>query len=179
MAETTREVADLMQDPAALATEYVAICREVGCIVRPGLALDFTKKLRARLSEAHAREGELIRMWDPATPTERQELDRMRRGWGPSSPTERERRRQNVAACAQALSIAMSDVTVAEGEDIEEEAQDRLDEAYERLSKAHDTVMAVVREIATDPVEWPDIRAAEERGRMSALLLDLSTAVEG
>lgn len=179
MTGTTREAADMMQNPAGLAAEYVAICRELGCIVRPGLALDFTKKLRTRLGEAHAREGDLIRMWDPATPTERQELDRMRRGWGPSSPTERERRRQNVAACVQALSIAMSEVTVAEDEEVEEEVQERLDTAYDRLSKAHDTVLAVLREITTDPAEWPDIRAAEERGRMSVAPLNLSTAVEG
>lgn len=90
----------------------------------------------------------------------------MRRGWGPSTPTERELRRSDVAACIRAVSIAMSDVTVSEEEtdDVPEEARDRLDEAYERLAKVHTTLVETVHRICADPKEWPDIKAAEERG---------------
>lgn len=160
----------LIANPHALAEEYIEICREVGCIVKPGVALKFAKDLRRRLGEGHAREGQLIRMWDPATPTERQELDRMRRGWGPSSPTERERRRGDVAACMQALSIAMSELTVPEDEadDVPEEAQTRLDEAYDRINKEYVKVVAILHALVDDPKEWPDIRAAEERGEARA-----------
>lgn len=146
-----------------------AICRELGCIEKPGIPLSFVQDLRRQLSKAHARNGELIRSWDPATPTERQELDRMRRGWGPSSPTERERRRQDVAACLQALSTAMTNLSVGEDEDVPEEAQDRLDLAYERVSQQHTKVVEILRVLVADPKEWPDIVAAEERGAARAL----------
>ncbi|WP_430912862.1 5' nucleotidase, NT5C type [Methylobacterium sp. sgz302541] len=152
-----------------LREERSAICRELGCIEMPGIPLSFVQDLRRQLTKAHARNGELIRSWDPATPTERQELDRMRRGWGPSSPTERERRRQDVAACLQALSTAMTNLSVGEDEDVPEEAQDRLDLAYERVSQQHTKVVEILRVLVADPKEWPDIVAAEERGAARAL----------
>ena len=109
-------------------------------------------------------------MWHPAAPTERQELDRLRRGWGPSTPTERERRRSDVAACIQAISIAMSDVMASEEDasGLPKEALDRLDEAHERLANVHATLIEVSNGIRTDPAEWPDIKTAEERGAAAA-----------
>ncbi|MGU3661044.1 hypothetical protein [Methylobacterium fujisawaense] len=162
--------APLWEETAGAQAERAEICRELGCVDKPGIPLMFVQQLRNQMGQANARTSELIRMWDPASHTERQELDRMRRGWGPSTPTERELRRSDVAACIRAVSIAMSDVTVSEEEadDVPEEARDRLDEAYERLSKVHTTLVETVRRICSDPKEWPDIRAAEERGAAKA-----------
>lgn len=67
--------------------ERKEICEELGCITEPGVPLRFVRGLREDLKRAYARNDELIRSWDAATLTERQELDRLRRGWGPSTPT--------------------------------------------------------------------------------------------
>jgi hypothetical protein len=177
-----RRVAATCRAPVVAATaeaqaERADICRELGCVDKPGVPLRFVQELRQQVSQANARVSELIRMWDPASHTERQELDRMRRGWGPSTPTERERRRGDVAECVQALSIAMADLTIHEDDDVPEEAQGRLDEAYERVSKAHDAVLATLRAITADPQEWPDVKAAEERGAATAREMCLKAAI--
>jgi hypothetical protein len=164
------------------AQERAEICRVLGCVDKPGVPLKFVEDLNKRVSDQWARINELLRSWDKATPTERQELDRLRRGWGPSTPTEREQRRANVASAIQALSIAMSDVSVPEDEadEIPKEAHDRLDEAHDRLGHAHTSLMAVLKEITADPQEWPDIRAAEERGAaaMRQVLLEMVSGMK-
>jgi hypothetical protein len=152
-----------------LARERMEICRALGCVDKPGVPLEFVKRQLENYAEVWARNTQLIRSWDPATLTERQELDRMRRGWGPSSPTERNRRHRDVKACLAVLSSAMMDVTFADEDAIEmpEEAQQRLDEAYNRLDKQHTEMLIISKALDEEPMEWPDIRAAEERGAMA------------
>lgn len=79
--------------------EWDEICEELGCIKEPGVALRFVKGLRADLSRASKRETELLKSWDTANLTERQELDRLRRGWGPSTPTTHMKRWRDVRDC--------------------------------------------------------------------------------
>jgi hypothetical protein len=76
--------------------EQAAICSELGCINESGVALRFVKQLREEIRKSNERNIELLRSWDPISPTDKQELDRMRRGWGPSTPTERMTHRENI-----------------------------------------------------------------------------------
>ena len=176
-----KAIVDLLEfQPAA--QELTAICQALGCVDKPGVPLKHVLDLIDRKAKAYAREIEVLKMWDKASPTERQELDRFRRGWGPSSPTERELRRRDVASALQAVSIAMTEVSVSEEEcdDVPEEARTRLDEAHGRLSHAHTSLLAVLRVITEDPQEWPDIRAAEERGAraMRKVLIEMVDGLE-
>jgi len=150
--------------------ERQAICAALGCIDKPGLPLEFVKDLQRQLTKSYARNDELLRSWDRATPTERQELDRMRRGWGPSSPTERARRQEDVAVCVRALGGALTELSVSEEDanSVPEEAQAYLDAAHDRVEKAYFAAIAVTEAIRKDPDEWPDIKAAEERGAFAA-----------
>lgn len=152
-----------------LARERMEICRALGCIDKPGVPKEFILKMMERLAKAHAREVELIRSWDKATPTERQELDRMRRGWGPSTPTERNRRHADVLGCLQVLSVAMADLAPVENTDdhIPEAANNYLEAAYDGIDKRHTEMLAIVESLNKEPMTWPDIRAAEERGAMA------------
>jgi len=84
--------------------ELAEICQELGCTTKPGVALRFAKEMRRDLGRAHQRHAELIQTWDEASPTERQELDRLRRGWGPSTPTERMARREDLKAAMRGSS---------------------------------------------------------------------------
>ena len=179
LARTTPTSAGTVDGLENALSERIAICAELGCVDGPGVPLRFVRDLRQHLGKAHARIAELIRSWDPATPTERQELDRLRRGWGPSSPTERERRRQDVTACLSALSVAMMNLAVSDDEDVPEPARDRLDEAYERISKQYGAVIALLHALHADPQEWPDIKAAEERGAAKALAALTPSPSEG
>ena len=179
LARTTPTSAGKVDGVENALSERIAICAELGCVDGPGVPLRFVRDLRQHLGKAHARIAELIRSWDPATPTERQELDRLRRGWGPSSPTERERRRQDVTACLSALSVAMADLAVSDDEDVPDPARDRLDEAYERISKQYRAVIALSHALHADPQEWPDIKAAEERGAAKALAALTPSPSEG
>lgn len=164
------------------AQERADICRALGCVDKPGVPLQFVKDLQARCDKQWARINELHKTWDEASLTERQELDRFRRGWGPSTPTERELRRNNVASALQAVSIAMTEVSVSEDEidDVPEEARARLDEAYDRLNNAHTSLLTVLHSIVEDPQEWPDVRAAEERGAaaMRQVLIEMVGGLE-
>jgi hypothetical protein len=163
-----------------LARERAEICRALGCVDKPGVPLEFILKLIQGNGDMHHRIVELIRSWDPATPTERQELDRMRRGWGPSTPTERNRRHQDVLGCLSVLSGALADLAAPdEGEgEIPEAASEYIDAAYERLDKRHNEMLAICNSLDIEPMEWPDIMAAEERGAM-AMRLILEHSVKG
>lgn len=157
-------------DPAPALRERAEICKVLGCVDKPGVPLRFVQDLIKRNSDQWARINELLRSWDKANPTERQELDRMRRGWGPSSPTERMYRRENVASCLRAIEAAMGELTVSEeeSESVPSEAQIYLDAAHAGLARHQETIIGLLQGIATDPAEWPDIKAAEERGAMQA-----------
>lgn len=162
--------AQVAQDRFPAVAEREEFCAALGCTDKPGVPLRFVKELQARNSELWARVNELLRSWDKATPTERQELDRMRRGWGPSSPTERMRRRSDVVGCLQVISMAMTELTVSEEDEdaVPQDARERIDHAYGLLNARHTEMLAVVRAVNDDPQEWPDIKAAEERGAMQA-----------
>jgi hypothetical protein len=157
-------------DKTKLAIEVAAICNALGCIDKPGVPLRFVRQLIEANSNHAKRQVELLRTWDPATPTERQELDRMRRGWGPSSPTERQRRQADVMGCLQVISGAMSDLQVDldMAESVGSEILTWLEAAHDRLDKRHTEMLAIVTQMQVDPQEWPDIKAAEERGAMQA-----------
>lgn len=87
-----------MREPNDWMDERAAICSELGCINEPGVALRFIKQLREEVRKGNNRNLELLKSWDPISPTDKQELDRMRRGWGPSTPTERMSRREDLIA---------------------------------------------------------------------------------
>jgi hypothetical protein len=166
--------------PQPAIQERAEICRALGCVDKPGVPLEFVKRQLENYAEVWARNTQLIRSWDPATPTERQELDRMRRGWGPSTPTERNRRHQDVLGCLSVLSGALADLAAPdEGEgEIPEAASEYIDAAYERLDKRHNEMLAICNSLDIEPMEWPDIMAAEERGAM-AMRLILEHSVKG
>lgn len=138
--------------------ERKAICEALGCVDLPGVALKFAGVLRRDLSKAHERHVELIRSWDRASLTERQELDEMRRGWGPSTPTERMRRHADVAAAMQCLSGAMGILTLSEeeAEAADPEVNQRLDEAYERVNKQYIATIGILSRIH-DPILRSDM----------------------
>ncbi len=150
-------------------TDYAAVCKELGCVPKPGVALRFIQDLRKQLANAHERQDWLLRSWDDATITERQELDRLRRGWGPTTPTERMRRMTDVAAAMHCLSSAMADLTLSEeeAESVDEEVHRRLDEAYQHVSKQYEATIAILNSI-NDPLHLPDLESggdgAYERG---------------
>lgn len=92
---------------------------------------------------AHERHIELIKTWDAASPTERQELDRLRRGWGPSTPTERMARRTDLQAAMRSIEDAMTAVLPDEkgGDDL---TIDHFQTAYDALSKSHRGIIALL-----------------------------------
>lgn len=132
--------------------ELDAICDEVGCTTKPGVALRFVKELRRDLRRAHERQTELLRTWDDASLTERQELDRLRRGWGPSTPTERMARRTDVMVAMQALSRAM-DAVVPDDKEDDDLTRDHFQKAYDTLAAGHLEVIKILQAIPalTDP----------------------------
>jgi hypothetical protein len=134
--------------------ELAEICAELGCTTALGVALRFAKELRRDLGRAHARHVELINTWDTASPTERQELDRLRRGWGPSTPTERMARRGDLQAAMRSIENAMTAVLPDEEKD-EEPTWEQLHAAYEILSKAHREVIALLQ--ALPELAAPDL----------------------
>lgn len=139
MAERSKEMGEEME----------AISKEVGCVFGSGIALRFVKQLRADLGKAHTRNEELIRSWDKASPTERQELDRLRRGWGPSTPTERQARQADLLDAKTTLSLAMEELVVPEG-DISDGADldERLNESYAQLSKGYQAICEKLQNLA-------------------------------
>ncbi|MEZ2410595.1 hypothetical protein AB6806_27740 [Bosea sp. RCC_152_1] len=138
--------------------ERKAICEVLGCVDLPGVPLKFVREQRERLSKAWQREVELLRSWDDATITERQELDRMRRGWGPTTPTERMRRKADVQATMHCLSSALGDLTLSEeeAEAADDEVNKRLDEAYGRIYKQYVATIAILRGM-DDPIPMQDL----------------------
>lgn len=136
--------------------ELAEICKELGCTTKPGVALRFAQELRRDLGRAHQRHVELIQTWDDATPTERQELDRLRRGWGPSTPTERMARREDLKAAMRSVEEAMTAVLPDEERD-EEPTWENLHAAYEVLSKAHREIIALLQ--ALPELSAPDLAA--------------------
>lgn len=136
--------------------ELAEICMELGCTTAPGVALRFAMELRRDLGAAHRRHVELIQTWDTASPTERQELDRLRRGWGPSSPTERMARREDLKAAMHSVEAAMTAVLPDEERD-EEPTWENLHAAYEVLAKAHREIIVLLH--ALPELAAPDIAA--------------------
>lgn len=136
--------------------ELAEICKVLGCTTAPGVALRFTQELRRDLGRAHERHNELVRTWDTASPTERQELDRMRRGWGPSTPTERMARRTDLQAAMRSVEEAMTAVLPDEERD-EEPTWGQQHAAYEVLSKAHREIIALLQ--ALPELSAPDLDA--------------------
>jgi hypothetical protein len=139
----------------ALASEMVAICEALGCIKVPGTALRFVKQLQEDVALVRARNVELLRSWDKASPTERQELDRLRRGWGPSTPTERQARLSDLRECMNGFSAAM-DAVAPDGKEVEEPAVMALQGAYDRLNEGYKRCISKIHAIA-------DLKAAEPR----------------
>lgn len=136
--------------------ELADICKELGCTTAPGVALHFTKELRRDLGRAYERHTELVKTWDSATPTERQELDRLRRGWGPSTPTERMARREDLKDAMHSIEDAMTAVLPDDKED-GELTQEHFQAAYDRLSKAHREIIDLLQ--ALPELTAPDIAA--------------------
>lgn len=130
-----------------------AICYELGCTTRPGVALRFVKELRRDLSRAHERHVELLRSWDAASLTERQELDRLRRGWGPSTPTERMARRTDLQAAMRTIQRAM-DAVLPDDKDEDDLTLDHFQTAYDELSKGYRDIIALLHAI-------PDLAAPD------------------
>lgn len=149
-------------DEKALEADYAAVCQELGCVAKSGVALRFVQDLRKQLSQAHERQDWLLRSWDDATITERQELDRMRRGWGPTTPTERMRRKDDVRAAMHCISSAMSDVTLSEedAEAADPEVNRLLDEAHERLREHYAATIAILDDME-EPLPRPDLDYSE------------------
>lgn len=138
--------------------EIAAICQELGCTTKPGVALRFTKELRRDLGRAIERHVELLQSWDTASPTERQELDRLRRGWGPSTPTERMARREDLKSAMRSIESAM-DAVLPDDKGDDNLTLDHFQAAYEVLSKAHSEVIALLH--ALPELSAPDLQAAE------------------
>jgi hypothetical protein len=141
--------------------ERKAMCEVLGCVDLPGVPLKFIREQRDRLSKAWQREVELLRSWDDASLTERQELDRMRRGWGPTTPTERMRRKDDVRAAMHCLSSALGDLTLSEdeAEAVDQEVLDRLDAAYQTVHKQYVATIAILNSM-DDPIPLPDLEAS-------------------
>lgn len=136
--------------------ELAEICQELGCTTKPGVALRFAKELRRDLGVAHQRHIELIQTWDTASPTERQELDRLRRDWGPSTPTERMARREDLKAAMRSVEAAMTAVLPDDKEE-GEPTQAHFQAAYDELAKAHREVIALLQ--ALPELSAPDLQA--------------------
>lgn len=126
--------------------ELEAICKEVGCTTKPGVALRFVNELRRNLQRSYERQTELLRTWDDASLTERQELDRLRRGWGPSTPTERMARRTDLLAAMTAISHAM-DAVVPDDKTDEDFTVERFQEAYDKLNKGYRVIIDLLHAI--------------------------------
>lgn len=141
--------------------ELAEICKELGCTTKPGVALRFVKELRRDLGRAHERHGELLHSWDQATPTERQELDRLRRGWGPSTPTERMARRTDLREANSVIERAM-DAVAPDSKADEDLTVDHFQSAYEKLSEGHRAIIAHLHAIpALQAPDLPDPAPAE------------------
>lgn len=136
--------------------ELAEVCQELGCTTKPGVALRFAKELRRDLGRAHQRHVELIQTWDDASPTERQELDRLRRGWGPSTPTERMARRGDLIVAMHSIEAAMTAVLPDDKEE-DNLTLDHFQAAYDELSKAHKAIIALLH--ALPELSAPDIAA--------------------
>lgn len=134
--------------------ELAAICAVVGCQQKPGVALRFVSALRRDNERGYERQVELLRTWEDASLTERQELDRLRRGWGPSTPTERMARRIDLIAAMNAIEQAMHDV-VPDDKDEEALTLDHFQAAYDKLHEAYRKTIALLQAI-------PDLRAPDE-----------------
>lgn len=123
------------------------ICKELGCTQAQGVALRFVKELRRDLRRADERQVELLRTWDTASPTERQELDRLRRGWGPSTPTERMARLTDLRAAMHIIGSAMQDVVPDEEIEEDDLTFDHFNAAYDKLLKGYGEISNLIREI--------------------------------
>lgn len=142
------------QIAAAPPDEIIEICKELGCTTKPGVALRFVKELRRDLQLGYERQIELLRSWDEATPTERQELDRLRRGWGPSTPTERMARRTDLRGALTAIERAMNDV-MPDDKVPEDLTLDHFQQAYDRLLKQYQAIIALLH--ALPRLDDPDL----------------------
>ncbi|MCX5516174.1 hypothetical protein C3941_19480 [Kaistia algarum] len=158
--------------------EYAEICKELGCVQKPGVAIKFIRNLRIELQHTYARNVEIMRLWDNASPTELQELDRLRRGWGPSTPTERQARHHDLIECMQAFLIALSDLSLPEEVEVSEEAQKAFDAAYDRVQGGYVAVIALIQKMH-EPIAKPDIdwearaiAAEAELSRLRAALIE-------
>jgi hypothetical protein len=138
----------------APADELAAICAVVGCQQKPGVALRFVSELRRDNQRGYERQVELLRTWEDASLTERQELDQLRRGWGPSTPTERMARRDDLIIALRAVEQAMQDV-MPDDKDEEELSLDHFQVAYDKLRAAHLVIIDLLQAI-------PDLRAPDE-----------------
>lgn len=137
--------------------DILEICQELGCTTATGVSLRFIKELRRDLGRAYERHVELIHTWDTAAPTERQELDRLRRGWGPSTPTERMARRVDLQAAMRSIEEAMTAVLPDDKTD-GDLTIDAFQKAYDSLSKAHREIIALMH--AVPELDAPDIDAS-------------------
>lgn len=126
--------------------ELAAICAVLGCIKKPGVALRFASELRRDLQRAHERHVELLRTWEDASPTERQELDRLRRGWGPSTPTERMARRTDLKTAMNAISRAM-DIVCPDDKEDDDLTRDGYQAAYNQLLESYREIVTLLQEI--------------------------------
>ena len=133
--------------------ELAAISAVVGCINKPGVALRFVSELRRDNQRAHERQVELLRTWEDASLTERQELDRLRRGWGPSTPTERMARRADLIEAKTVISRAMDTVMPDDKESEEDLTLDHFQKAYDELREGYGRIIALLHAIPalTDP----------------------------
>lgn len=137
--------------------ELEEICKVLGCTTAPGVALRFTKELRRDLGRALERHTELVQTWDTASPTERQELDRLRRGWGPSTPTERMARREDLKAAMRSVEGAMTAILPPDDKEDAEPTWEQFQAAYDVLTKAHKEVIALLQ--ALPELSAPDLPA--------------------
>jgi len=144
--------------------ELAAICAVVGCIEKPGVALRFVSELRRDNQRSYERQVELLRTWEDASLTERQELDRLRRGWGPSTPTERMARRTDLVKAMHVISGAMDAVLPDDKED-EELTREHFQTAYDKLVDGYKAIIALIHALPalTDPdIEPTAIARAED-----------------
>jgi hypothetical protein len=132
--------------------ELAAICAVVGCQDKPGVALRFVSELRRDNQRAHERQVELLRTWEDASLTERQELDRLRRGWGPSTPTERMARRTELIKAMHVIARAM-DAVAPDDKDEEALTLEHFQTAYDQLVKGYREIIGLLQVIPalTDP----------------------------
>lgn len=161
--EAARAMQAAMPEAAGVREDYAAICEELGCIEKPGVPLRFIQEMRKSLTAAGERIDWLLRSWDDATITERQELDRMRRGWGPTTPTERMLRHRDLRDCMQALSGALTDLTTPEDENADPKVEARIQEAYDRVNKRYLASLEILRRL-DEPQPRPGLSAIEDAG---------------